>query len=169
MTSDLIVGFPGETDADFQATLELVREAGFVDSFSFKYSPRPGTAAAELPDAVAPALAQARLEELQALQRQQTLDYHRSRVGEELEVLVSGESRRGGQRSGRDLAHRVVNFEVPRDTVAEPGDFVRVRIVEASPHSLIGVLADPPGSVRTSMKRSQGAADESIRIQGIPG
>jgi tRNA-2-methylthio-N6-dimethylallyladenosine synthase len=169
MTSDLIVGFPGETDDDFRATLELVREVGFVDSFSFKYSPRPGTAAAELPDAVAPELAQARLEELQTLQRQQTLDYHRSRVGEEVEVLVSGESRRGGQHSGRELAHRVVNFEIPPDAVVEPGDFVRVRIVEASPHSLIGVLAEPPGSVRTSLKPRRGAADEGIRIQGLPG
>ncbi|MBW2269011.1 MAG: tRNA (N6-isopentenyl adenosine(37)-C2)-methylthiotransferase MiaB [Deltaproteobacteria bacterium] len=170
LTSDVIVGFPGETDADFQATLALVRAAGFVDSFSFKYSPRPGTAAAELPDAVPPEVAQARLEELQALQSQQTLDYHRSRVGEEVAVLVSGESRRGGgQHAGRDQAHRVVNFEAPQTVAIEPGDFARVRIVEATPHSLIGTLADPPAGVRTSLKPSRGATDRGIRIQGIPG
>lgn len=169
LTTDLIVGFPGETDADFQATLALVRAAGFVDSYSFKYSPRPGTPAADLPDAVAPEVAQARLEELQGLQRDQTLAFHRSRVGETREVLVTGVSRRGGgQFSGRDPAHRVVNFEAEGATEVVPGALVPVRITEASPHSLIGVLADPPGRVRRSVKPLPGAADEGIRIQGIP-
>jgi tRNA-2-methylthio-N6-dimethylallyladenosine synthase len=144
LTTDLIVGFPGETDRDFCETLSLVREVGFVDSFSFKYSPRPGTPAAELSDSPAPELAQERLEELQALQREQTLTYHRSRIGQRTEVLVSGPSRRGGlQLSGRDPAHRVVNFEAPNGVVVAPGSLQAVDVVEASPHSLIGSLAGP--------------------------
>lgn len=170
LTSDLIVGFPGETDAEFRATLALVRAAGFVDSFSFKYSPRPGTTAAEQPGQLEPAVAQARLEELQALQRAQTLAYHRSRVGGETEVLVGGESRRGGrQQSGRDPHHRVVNFEAPTGGPLPPGSLQRLRIVEATPHSLIGSLAGSPGAVRRSVKPSHGLADEGIQIRGISG
>jgi tRNA-2-methylthio-N6-dimethylallyladenosine synthase len=138
LTTDLIVGFPGESDADFAASLALVREVGFVDAFSFKYSPRPGTGAAELGDAVAPERASERLDELQALLREQTLAYHRSRVGSACEVLVTGESRRGGQLSGRDPYHRVVNVAVAAEESPEPGSLLRVRVVEATPHSLIG-------------------------------
>jgi tRNA-2-methylthio-N6-dimethylallyladenosine synthase len=107
LTTDLIVGFPGETDRDFQDSLDLVREVGFVDSYSFKYSARPGTAAAQLSETVPPARAQARLEELQALQHGLTLAHHRARVGERTEILVTGASRRGGrQLAGRDPYHR---------------------------------------------------------------
>jgi tRNA-2-methylthio-N6-dimethylallyladenosine synthase len=141
ITSDLIVGFPGETDADFRATLALVRDAGFVDAYSFKYSPRPGTPAAGFADAVAPPVAQARLEELQDLLRSLTFAAHRRRVGGETEVLVEGASRRGaGQASGRDPYHRVVNLAPAAETQLQPGDLVRVRVVEATPHSLIGEL-----------------------------
>jgi tRNA-2-methylthio-N6-dimethylallyladenosine synthase len=145
VTTDLIVAFPGETRADFEATLRVVREAAFVDSYAFKYSSRPGTAAAELPGRVPPEEAQERLEELQALQRALTLAYHRSRVGETVEVLVEGESRRSGgsgetvQMQGRDPQHRVVNFRAP--AALRAGQRVRVELVEATPHSLIGELA----------------------------
>jgi len=147
LTSDLIVGFPGETRADFSETLRVVREAGFVDSYAFKYSPRPGTAATELPDRVPAEEAQERLEELQTLQRALTLAYHRRRVGETVEVLVEGPSRKrepgeagaGAQLQGRDPYHRVVNFRAPR--ALRPGAWVRLGLVEATPHSLIGELA----------------------------
>jgi tRNA-2-methylthio-N6-dimethylallyladenosine synthase len=146
LTTDLIVAFPGETRADFEETLRVVREAGFADSYAFKYSPRPGTAAAELPERVAAGEAQERLEELQALQRALTLAYHRRRVGETVEVLVEGPSRKAEagspeaalQLQGRDPAHRVVNFQARRPLA---GELVRVRLVEATPHSLIGELA----------------------------
>jgi tRNA-2-methylthio-N6-dimethylallyladenosine synthase len=138
LTTDLIVGFPGETHADFEATLALVRDVGFVDAYSFKYSPRPGTAAADLPDAVDEAVAQARLEALQAQVRAQTLAYHRTRVGGVAEVLVEGRSRRAQQLAGRDPWHRVVNVEAQHFPEAAPGDLVRVRVAEATPHSLIG-------------------------------
>jgi tRNA-2-methylthio-N6-dimethylallyladenosine synthase len=135
ITTDLIVGHPGETRADFDATLALVREVAFVDGYSFKYSPRPGTASAGLADAASPAESQARLEELQALQRELTFAAHRARIGAPTRVLVEGASRRGAPLEGsialqgRDPYHRVV-------------DFVDLAIVEATPHSLIGTLGD---------------------------
>jgi tRNA-2-methylthio-N6-dimethylallyladenosine synthase len=144
LTSDLIVGFPGETEADFEETLALVREAGMVDSFSFKYSPRPGTTAVELPEEVPAEVAQDRLVRLQDLQKSQTLAYHQSRVGEDTLVLVDGASRQGGrQRSGRDLQNRVVNFDPSPDQEILSGAVVAARIVEATPHSLLGEPLSP--------------------------
>jgi len=145
ITTDLIVGFPGETQEDFEATLSLIEEARFVDHFSFKYSPRPGTAAAAEASQAAPAeVAQCRLEAVQSLQRSLTLAYHRARVGSTTEALIEGQSRRGGgQVCGRDPYHRVVNVATEA-TAPVPGARVAVEIVEATPHSLIGrPLASP--------------------------
>lgn len=155
LTTDLIVAFPGETEAEFRATLELVREVGFVDSYSFKYSPRPGTKAAELPE-VSPDEAQGRLEALQTLQRALTLAYHQGRVGGETTVLLEGESRRGGQRMGRDPYHRVVNVPAPAagpSALPGPGARLEVEIVEATPHSLIGAVKERPGRADESPRR----------------
>jgi len=166
ITTDLIVGFPGESDGDFEGTLRLVRDVGFVDSFSFKYSPRPHTRAAEFDAAVPGEVAQERLESLQSLQRSLTLAYHRSRVGTRTEVLLEGESRRGGgQRSGRDPYHRVVNLAATADAAATPGELLRVEIVEATPHSLIGSLgpANSEPRARRAVKNRLGAADERER------
>jgi tRNA-2-methylthio-N6-dimethylallyladenosine synthase len=166
LTTDLIVGFPVESDADFRDTLALVRELRFVDGFSFKYSPRPGTAAAKLGGRVPEPVVQARLEELQALLRELTLAAHRARVGARTEVLVEGPSRRGGgQLSGRDPHHRVVNFSVGAESAPRPGELVAVRIVEATPHSLIGefAVAESAQAVRRSVKRRSGPADEKLR------
>ncbi len=141
LTSDLIVGFPGETEDDFAQTLDLVREAGLIDSFSFKYSPRPGTSAIDLADAVPGEVAQERLTRLQDLQKSQTLSYHQSRVGEDALVLIDGASRHGGgQVSGRDLHHRVINLDPNPGHALSPGMVVAARILEATPHSL---LAEP--------------------------
>ncbi len=166
ITTDLIVGFPGETDADFRETLAQVRGVAFVDSFSFKYSARPRTAAAGFADAVPAETAQARLEQLQQLQRELTLTAHRARVGETTEVLVEGPSRRGGaQYHGRDPYHRVVNLGPDPRKAPEPGCVIPVRIAEATPHSLIGQridrLADEP--VRAGMKPDAPPADERGR------
>jgi len=138
LTTDLIVGFPGETREDFERTLELIREVSFVDSFSFKYSPRPSTPALRRPaDPVPAEEAQERLEELQTLQRDLTLRAHQSRVGELCQVLVEGESRRGnGQKSGRCPYNRVVNFVT--DPPLPSGSFAELEIVDATPHSLLG-------------------------------
>jgi len=164
LSTDLIVGFPGESDADFEATLLLVRDVGFIDSYAFKYSPRPGTGAADLPDPVDPQVAQHRLERLQDLQRSLTLAAHRSRVGTWTEVLITGESRRGGgQMQGRDPYRRVVNLAA-RDRgagargVLTAGERVAAEIVDATPHSLIGVALPqgaheaPLGSLSTPLR-----------------
>jgi len=172
ITTDLIVGFPGESDADFRDTLALVRDVGFVDSFSFKYSPRPNTRAADFPDAVEAREAQARLEQLQDLQRALTLAYHRSRVGQTCEVLVEGASRHGaGQASGRDPHHRVVNFALPRESAARPGELARLSIVEATPHSLIGELdvAESVPEVCSAVKRDARTADGTGRSAAVEG
>ena len=164
LTTDLIVGFPGESDRDFRDTLDLVREVGFVDAYSFRYSPRPGTAAAELPGALPVDVAQARLEELQALLGELTWAAHRARVGELTTLLVNGPSRRGGpQLSGRDPYHRVVNFEADASAVA-PGSLVSVRILAATPHSLLGRLEGP--ALGPAVKERAPRADELIELQG---
>ena len=169
ITTDLIVGFPGETDADFEHTLALVREVRFVDSFSFKYSPRPRTAAAGFDGAVPAAEAQARLEALQDLQRSLTLDYHRTRVGDGARVLVEGGSRRGGrQLRGRDPYHRVVNFAARADGDPVPGQFAAVSIAEATPHSLIGELLGARDLLST-VKPGAGRADVAGRSAAAVG
>lgn len=145
ITTDLIVGFPGESAQDFEQTLSLVETVGFVDHFSFKYSPRPGTPALRrtLPP-VPPEEAQERLETLQALQRTLTLRAHRRRVGTRTPVLVEGPSRRSGgagsQLQGRCPWNRVVNFSGCLAD-APPGRILWVDIVGAGPHSLIGAPA----------------------------
>jgi tRNA-2-methylthio-N6-dimethylallyladenosine synthase len=165
MTTDLIVGHPGETREDFAETLALVREVGFVDSYSFKYSSRPGTAAAELSDPVAPDEAQARLAELQELQRGLTFAHHRARVGQGTEVLVEGASRRSGratgqaQLQGRDPYHRVVNFRAAEAEAPAPGSLLQLMLVEATPHSLIGALEADAARVKPRLRPT----DESTR------
>lgn len=150
IATDIIVGFPGETREDFEQTLSLVREVGFLDSFTFKYSPRPGTPATRRGlEPIDPEQAQERLEELQALQRELTLSAHRRRVGTRVPVLVEGESRRGdGQQCGRCPHNRVVNFTSPEPVPR--GRVVDVQISGATPHSLLGeVPVEHAGNGRT--------------------
>jgi tRNA-2-methylthio-N6-dimethylallyladenosine synthase len=141
ISTDVIVAFPGETRADFEDTLSLMREVGFIDSFSFKYSPRPGTPAMRRGlEPLDPTLAQERLVELQELQHQLTLRAHRACVGSTLDVLVEGRSHRGGaQQTGRCPGNRVVNFT--SEARISPGVLVPIRITEAQPHCLLGVPA----------------------------
>jgi tRNA-2-methylthio-N6-dimethylallyladenosine synthase len=141
VTTDLIVGFPTESRADFEETLSLVRELAFADSFSFKYSERPGTPAARrglVP--VDPVEAQARLEELQSLQRGLTRAYQRSRVGSRTAVLVEGPARHDELR-GRCPQNRIVNFR-PAGQAPRPGTIVDVDVRAATPHSLLGEQVD---------------------------
>ena len=139
LSSDFIVGFPGETEADFEATLKLVRELDYDISFSFVYSPRPGTPAASLPDETPLAEKKARLAQLQAQLRRQAAAHAEAMVGTVQRVLVTGVSKRdAGQLAGRTENNRVVNFgAADRDLI---GTFADVGIEEALPNSLRGEL-----------------------------
>ena len=139
ISSDFIVGFPGETETDFEATLKLVADAGFDASFSFIYSPRPGTPAAELPDATPHAAKLARLQRLQALLESQAQSISTAMVGTVQRVLVEGAAKRNAREfCGRTGNNRVVNFAGhPRLA----GRFADVTITAARPHSLRGEIA----------------------------
>jgi tRNA-2-methylthio-N6-dimethylallyladenosine synthase len=137
ITGDMIVGFPGETEVDFLETLSLMEEVGYADLFSFKYSMRPGTKAAEFPDDVPEAMKRERLDRLQALQRDMTLERNRSFVGSVQEVLIEGVSKRGDQLTGRTSGNRAVNFN--GDT-ALIGKIVDVLITRAFQNSLLGEM-----------------------------
>jgi tRNA-2-methylthio-N6-dimethylallyladenosine synthase len=138
-SSDFIIGFPGETDADFEATMNLIGDIGFDTSFSFIYSARPGTPAAELPDDVPLAVKKERLRILQQRLGQNAQDISRKMVGTTQRILVDGFSKKDpGQLKGRTENNRVVNFAC--DDIDLIGDFVDVEIVEALPNSLRGGL-----------------------------
>jgi tRNA-2-methylthio-N6-dimethylallyladenosine synthase len=140
LTSDFIVGFPGETEADFASTLALARDLGFDGSFSFLYSPRPGTPAAELPDATPREEKLERLQRLQALLDAQSRAVSEAMVGGIERVLVEGASRKdAGELAGRTGNNRVVNFP---GAAALAGRFVDVRVTAARAHSLRGELLD---------------------------
>jgi tRNA-2-methylthio-N6-dimethylallyladenosine synthase len=137
LSSDFIVGFPGESEEDFQATLDLVEEVGFDVSFSFVYSARPGTPAAALADKTPAAVKKERLSRLQNLLRSQSEAIANAMVGTAREVLVTGTSKKDSQfLQGRTQNNRVVNF--PGDP-ASIGGFATVEIVEALPNSLKGM------------------------------
>ncbi|MFA9439080.1 tRNA (N6-isopentenyl adenosine(37)-C2)-methylthiotransferase MiaB [Uliginosibacterium sp. sgz301328] len=136
LSSDFIVGFPGETEADFEATMKLIDEVGFDNAFSFVYSPRPGTPAADLEDDTPQELKLARLARLQKRIEEQTQDVSRSMVGTVQRILVEGHSRKDeSEFAGRTDNNRVVNFP---GNARQIGHFINVRITEALPHSLRG-------------------------------
>lgn len=138
-STDLIVGFPGETEDDFAASLELLREVRFGNLFSFRYSPRPLTEAARLEDDVPLEVKARRLTELQALQKEIQAELHGALIGRTLKVLALGRSKKDpAVFSGRDEALRVVNFTSPGDPT---GGFVDVLVTSAGPYSLRGRAA----------------------------
>ena len=140
LSSDFIVGFPGETDADFEATMELIDEVGFDASFSFIYSARPGTPAAEFPDPVPLDVKRRRLTRLQARISELARGVSEAMVGGRARVLVEGPSKKDpDELRGRTENNRVVNFPGPRGLA---GTFAVVEIVQALPNSLRGVLVD---------------------------
>jgi tRNA-2-methylthio-N6-dimethylallyladenosine synthase len=132
LSSDFIVGFPGETDADFQATMDLIRTVGFGQAFSFKYSARPGTPAAEKAP-VSAEVADARLQELQALITAQQRAAQEAMVGREVQVLYEKPGRQAGQMVGKSDHLHAVHVDHPEGRV---GDLVRVRITASSSNSL---------------------------------
>lgn len=140
LSTDIIVGFPGETDQDFQDTLDLVQEIGFDTSFSFIYSPRPGTPAANLPDPTPMDVKKQRLSILQERLNMQAMRYSQALVGTTQRVLVTGASKKSNmQLAGRTECNRVVNFSGAAELI---GQFVDVAIADAQPNSLRGRLSD---------------------------
>jgi tRNA-2-methylthio-N6-dimethylallyladenosine synthase len=135
-SSDFIVGFPGETETDFQATLSLLREVEYESVFSFTYSSRPLTRAEAWEDDVPPEVKRERLRTLQQSQEEIQQRRNRDLIGSEQDVLVMGpHPRTGNEKVARTECHRVVNLE----SEAPPGSLLRVRIIAAGPHSLRGV------------------------------
>ena len=140
ISSDFIVGFPGESDEDFERTMELIESVGFDHSFSFLFSARPGTPAAEYPDDIPLQVKQQRLERLQQRILQTAQQISRRMVGTVQRVLVERVSRKdSSQLAGRTENNRVVNFSGPQELI---GDFVDLTITEALPNSLRGELVD---------------------------
>ncbi len=138
LSTDIIVGFPGETDKDFQDTMDLVHEMGFDTSFSFIYSPRPGTPAANLPDETPMEVKKQRLKILQDRLGLQASRYSQAMIDSTQRILVIGPSKKdAAQWAGRTECNRVVNFEGPADL---QGQFVHVQITDAQPNSLRGRL-----------------------------
>ena len=133
VSTDVIVGFPGETEEDFRETLRVVEEARFDQAFTFQYSPRPGTRAAASEGQVPKEVVQERFDRLVALQERIALERMRGCLGETLEVLVEGVGRKGGIQ-GRTRTNRVVHLAGD----VEPGTFLDARIVSAHPHHLVG-------------------------------
>ena len=140
LSSDFIIGFPGETDKDFEDTMNLIAEVGFDHSFSFIYSPRPGTPASSLPDDVPSEVKKQRLAILQQRILQQAQSISENMLGTTQRVLVTGLSKKDKTEvSGRTENNRVVNFKADKTLI---GDFTHVKITEVRPNSLRGELAD---------------------------
>ncbi|WP_158166910.1 tRNA (N6-isopentenyl adenosine(37)-C2)-methylthiotransferase MiaB [Mycolicibacterium smegmatis] len=144
ITTDLIVGFPGETEEDFQATLDVVERARFAGAFTFQYSKRPGTPAADMPDQLPKDVVSERYQRLIALQERISLEQNSAQIGHTVELLVAtGEGRKDAstaRMSGRARDGRLVHF-LPGDNVIRPGDIVTTTVTGAAPHHLI---ADAP-------------------------
>jgi tRNA-2-methylthio-N6-dimethylallyladenosine synthase len=136
ITTDIIVGFPGETDADFAETLSLLEEVRYDSLFSFKYSPRPNTPSLGMPDAISEEEKSRRLGILQEKQREIQSERNGKLVNTEFDVLVSGKSRRENQWSGHTSCHRVVNFTSQERNLL--GTYVQVQVTGAGPNSLVG-------------------------------
>lgn len=147
ITTDIIVGFPGETDEDFEDTMRVVEQARFASAFTFQYSIREGTPAATMPDQVPKAIVQERYARLVALQDRISLEENAKQVGRELQVLVSaGEGKKDAEThrlTGRAEDNRLVHFELPAGSdVPRPGDVVTVTVTHAAPFHLLADSAD---------------------------
>jgi tRNA-2-methylthio-N6-dimethylallyladenosine synthase len=136
LSTDFIVGFPGETEEDHRLTLELATEVRFASFFAFKYSPRPGTAALQLDDEVATEIADRRLQELFQLQERIQRELNEGLVGSSLRVLVTGWAKQPGWQTGRTTCHRLVHFPAEPEPVTL-GRTTEVTIDRALPHSLL--------------------------------
>jgi len=146
LSTDIIVGFPGETEEDFQETIRVVEASRFAVTYTFQYSKRPGTPAAELPDQVPKAVVQERYERLLSVVNRIALEENQAQIGKTVEVLVANDGRKDDRThriSGRARDFRLVHFEVPQGhEIPRPGDLVTCTITEAAPYHLIADLVD---------------------------
>ena len=143
MSTDIIVGFPGETEEDFVQTLDVVERARFDSAFMFQYSPRPGTRAATMDAQIPKDVVQERFDRLMTLQETITLERNREQVGRTLEVLVEGDGKKGGSTQARSRTNRIVHL-------AErwrPGTFLDARVTAAAAHHLLGEVVAAPVAV----------------------
>ncbi len=150
LSTDIIVGFPGETDQDFEDTMELVRRVGFAQAFSFKYSPRPGTTASTMEQQVEDHVASERLQLLQDLLKRQQLEFNQGLIGQTLPVLLEKPGRLDNQLTGRSPYLQPVHVMAPDSLI---GDIIPVKIVEVTRNSLSGELAAAP---ETTARQSAG-------------
>ena len=168
ITTDIIVGFPGETEEEFQATLDVVRKARFASAYTFQYSKRPGTPAATMENQIVKEVVQERYERLVKLVNQISLEENIAQIGNRVEILVAhGEGRKDAhtnRRSGRSADGRLVHFDLGKH-VARPGDFVTGTVVSAAPHHLLGEAT----SVRLTRAgdRSESPSGTTVML-GIP-
>jgi tRNA-2-methylthio-N6-dimethylallyladenosine synthase len=138
MTTDTIVGFPGETEEDFEQTLSLLDEVGFDAVFAFKFSPRPNTPAISLPDSIPEEEKSRRLQVLMDRQREIQRSRYASHVGQIMEAAVEGFNNQRGQVIGRSTQNKTVNFTTPHPIRPAPGSYLPVRITQSFPNSLVG-------------------------------
>jgi len=143
VSTDIIVGFPGETEEDFTNTLDVVERARFDSAYTFQYSPRPGTRAATMPEQVPKEVVQERFDRLVALQGSISLAKAEAVVGDEVEVLVEGAGRKGDSTQSRTRTNRIVHLREP----LEPGTFATARVTGAAPHHLTGEVVPVPAPV----------------------
>ena len=179
ITTDVIVGFPGETEADFQDTLDVLREARFQAAFTFIYSRRPGTPAADRDDQVDPKVVAQRYQRLLELQEKITLEENEKLEGQTVEVLVTAGGRKDeatARMSGRARDNRLVHFAVPQGVKVRPGDFVTVGVTHGAPHHLVADSALTPGGVFTVRPTRAGDLWEAAHLEkprgtllGMPG
>ncbi len=176
ITTDIIVGFPGETEEDFLETMRVVEAARFATAYTFQYSKRPGTPAAELPDQLPKEVVQERYERLLALVNDIAWQENKKQVGKTVEVLVAtGEGRKDNQtqrQTGRTQDNRLVHFEVPEGAeVARPGDLVTVEVTQAAPYHLLAETS--PGSIYQVRRTRGGDAYDRRQLEScgapVPG
>jgi tRNA-2-methylthio-N6-dimethylallyladenosine synthase len=140
ITSDIIVGFPGETDEDFTATLSLLDEVGYDAVFTFKYSPRPNTPSLALDDAIPDQEKARRLETLMSRQKEIQITRYKKYIGDTLEVMVEGKNEARKQWIGRTSHNKTLNFTAPDTSIPQVGSYVKVRATQSFPNSLLGEL-----------------------------
>ncbi len=145
ITTDLIAGFPGETEKEFEQTLSLLDEVGYDSAFTFTYSPRPNTPALRFDDAIPDAEKTRRLALLNERQRQISVQRNRRHLGQTLEVMVEGKNEARSQWVGRTSQIKVLNFTAPAGVQLKPGSYVMVRVTSSFPNSLLGEMVNGSG------------------------